>query len=81
MDIFNELSWNQFQQLENISKLPLNEQTRYYNQYLYELDLARQNWINYHPAGPQSTTTVSTSSEYPDFDGGPFSVVYYAPRS
>lgn len=65
INIFEELSWNQFQQLENINKLPLNEQARYYNQYLYELDLARQNWISYQPKGPRSLDSSLLS--YPTF--------------
>ena len=51
MNIFEELSWKQFQQLNNISRLPLNEQVRHYNQYLYELSVARQNWIDYQNKG------------------------------
>ena len=51
MHIFEELSWKQFQQLNNISRLPLNEQVRHYNQYLYELSIARQNWIDYQNKG------------------------------
>jgi hypothetical protein len=51
MHIFEELSWKQFQQLNNISRLPLNEQVKHYNQYLYELSIARQNWIDYQNKG------------------------------
>lgn len=80
INIFEELSWSQFKQLNEVRTLPLNEQVNQYNQYIYDLIQARQNWIAYQNKGIQSTTTVSTSSEYPDFDGGPFSVVYYALR-
>ena len=36
--------------------MPLNEQVRYYNQYLYELTTARQNWITYQNKGPYIPT-------------------------
>ena len=52
MNIFEELSWPQFQQLNEMRSLPLNEQVRYYNQYLYDLDQARQSWIIYQNKGP-----------------------------
>ena len=45
-NIFEELTWPQFTQLYEITKLPLNEQVKYYNQYLYDLSLSRQNWLN-----------------------------------
>jgi len=50
-NIFEELSWPQFSQLENIKRLPLNEQVTYYNQYLSDLNIARQNWIDYQNKG------------------------------
>jgi hypothetical protein len=31
--------------------LPLNEQVAAYKQYVYELDIARQNWLNYQNKG------------------------------
>jgi surface protein len=55
-NIFDELSWPQFTQLPDVSKLPLNEQVQHYNQYLYDLNNARQNWIDYQNKGPLSTT-------------------------
>ena len=56
MDIFNELLWPQFKELDNIRKLPLNEQVKYYNQYLYELNQARMSWIVYQNKGPKQLT-------------------------
>jgi hypothetical protein len=35
-----------------MAKLPLNEQVKYYNQYLYDLNIARQNWLSYQNKGP-----------------------------
>jgi hypothetical protein len=32
--------------------LPLNEQVAAYQQYVYDLSAARQNWLNYQPKGP-----------------------------
>jgi hypothetical protein len=51
-NIFEELSWPQFTQLYEISKLPLNEQVKHYNQYLYDLNIVRQNWLSYQNKGP-----------------------------
>ena len=56
MDIFNELLWPQFKELDNIRKLPLNEQVKYYNQYLYELNQARMSWTVYQNKGPKQLT-------------------------
>jgi len=52
MDIFNEISWTQFQKLKDIAKLSLNEQVKKYNQYLYELSIARYEWLSYQNKGP-----------------------------
>jgi hypothetical protein len=52
MDIFNEILWPQFIKIEKYSKLQLHEQITAYNQYLYDLSIARQNWINYQNKGP-----------------------------
>jgi hypothetical protein len=51
-NIFEELSWPQFVQLSNVTRLPINEQVQYYNQYLFDLSVARQNWIDYQNKGP-----------------------------
>ena len=45
MDIFNEISWVQFIQLNKVRNLPLNEQVNRYNQYLNELQQQRQHYI------------------------------------
>lgn len=55
MDIFNEILWLQFKELNHIYKLPLTEQVKQYNQYLYELNEARINWITYQNKGKRST--------------------------
>jgi len=55
-NIFEELTWPQFSQLSDIVRLPLNEQIQYYNQYLYDLSVARQNWIDYQNKGPRTPT-------------------------
>ena len=51
MNIFEEILWPQFVKIEYISKLPLNEQVAAYKQYIYDLDAARQNWLNYQNKG------------------------------
>ena len=51
MNIFEEILWPQFVKIEHVSKLPLNEQVAAYKQYVYELDIARQNWLNYQNKG------------------------------
>jgi hypothetical protein len=56
MNIFEEIFWPQFIQLEYIKRLPLNEQVNQYNQYLYDLSVARQNWITYQNKGPYIPT-------------------------
>lgn len=52
MNIFEEIPWFQFKQLNEIYKLPLNEQVNRYNQYIYDLSMMRQNWLNDQPKGP-----------------------------
>ena len=61
MDMFNEISWTQFQKLKDIVKLPLNEQIKKYNQYLYELSIARYEWLSYQNKGPLPLTLQSVS--------------------
>lgn len=53
MNIFEEILWPQFIKIEHVSKLPLNEQVAAYQQYIYDLDTARQNWIAYQNKGPK----------------------------
>lgn len=52
MNIFEEILWPQFIKIERISKLPLNEQVAAYDQYIQDLSIQRQNWINYQNKGP-----------------------------
>jgi hypothetical protein len=47
MNIFEEILWPQFVKIEHISKLPLTEQVAAYQQYIYDLDVARQSWLAY----------------------------------
>ncbi len=51
-NIFEELSWPQFTQLPTVVRLPLQEQVNSYNQYLFDLSTARQNWIDTQNKGP-----------------------------
>jgi hypothetical protein len=51
VNLFEEILWPQFVKIERISKLPLHEQVKEYNQYIYDLSLARQNWLNDQPKG------------------------------
>jgi len=59
INIFEEISWPQFIQQVHVKKLPLNEQVKYYNQYIWELNQARQNWLTYQNKGirPQIAVT------------------------
>ena len=56
MDLFNEILWPQFKELNHIRKLPLTEQVKQYNQYLYELNEARMSWVIYQNKGPKPLT-------------------------
>lgn len=51
INIFEEILWPQFVKIEHISKLPLNEQVAAYQQYIYDLDTARQSWLTYQNKG------------------------------
>jgi hypothetical protein len=51
INIFEEILWPQFVKIERISKLPLQEQVAAYQQYIYDLDVARQNWLAYQNKG------------------------------
>lgn len=46
IDIFNEMLWPHFVQLNSIRKLPLNEQRDKYNEYLEQLAEARRDFIH-----------------------------------
>ncbi len=57
-NIFEELSWSQFNQLPNVVRLPLNEQVQHYNQYLFDLSIARQNFIETQNKGPRGIVNI-----------------------
>jgi hypothetical protein len=63
MNIFEEILWPQFIRIEHISKLPLNEQVASYQQYIQDLSIARQNWINYQNKGPLISQILPTPIE------------------
>ena len=59
VDIFNEISWQKFTQLPEVSPLPLNEQVRKYNLYINELTYERNvylRWLEGHKKGSKKTT-------------------------
>ena len=57
IDIFNEIPWQSFQQLEAIKNLPLNEQKEKYGYYLSEIELARDYYYQYQVKGNPPLTT------------------------
>jgi hypothetical protein len=61
MFINEELTWHQFKQLNNIRKLPLNEQVQFYNRYLNDLSTQRM-WAQIGAAAGGDTTTTSTTT-------------------
>ena len=65
MDLFNEISWKEFQLLENIKRLPLNEQAAQYNSYLAELSRQRylySQWLANQNKGPKQLTLQNVGS-------------------
>ena len=55
IDIFNEISWQKFTKISEISLLPLNEQVKKYNLYINELTYKRNaylHWLEGHKKGP-----------------------------
>jgi len=54
IDIFNEIPWQSFQNLEFIKKLPLNEQKEKYDKYISELSLAKDFQLQYQVKGPRT---------------------------
>ena len=59
VDIFNEIPWQKFTQLPEISPLSLNEQTRKYNLYINELTYERNvylHWLEGHKKGDKKKT-------------------------
>ena len=66
VDIFNEIPWQKFTQLPQISPLPLNEQIRKYNLYINELTYERNvylHWLEGHKKGPRVETTPTPPVE------------------
>ena len=66
MDVFNEISWKEFQLLEHIKRLQLNEQTAQYNSYLSELSRQRylySQWLANQNKGPRRTTPTPPVEE------------------
>ena len=57
-NIFEEISWPQFAQMSHVAKLPLQEQVTQYNQYLFQLEEARMNWIDTQSKGPQGIVNI-----------------------
>ena len=57
IDIFNEIPWQSFQQLEAIKNLPLNEQKEKYEYYLSEIELARDYYYQYQVKGAPNGNT------------------------
>lgn len=49
---FEEMTWQQFMQQPQLKRLTLQEQVAQYDQYLFELSIARQSWIEYQNKGP-----------------------------
>lgn len=55
---FEEMTWSQFISQPHLKRLSLQEQANYYNQYLFELSMARQNWIETQSKGPRGIVNV-----------------------
>ena len=53
INLFEEIPWARFIQLEQYKKLSLTEQQIYYDQYISDLNVARQNWLAYQNKGPR----------------------------
>lgn len=58
-----EYTWHQFKNLNNVRKLPLNEQVQHYNRYLNDLSTQRLvAQIGAAAGGDINTTTTTTST-------------------
>ena len=80
MNIFEEILWPQFVKIERISKLPLTEQVAAYQQYIYDLDVARQNWLAYQNKGlflGQSIQNVGFLAQEESYINSSGSLDYY----
>jgi len=61
MNIFEEISWPQFQQLREIKNLSEREKIKRYNFYLDQLNVARfNNWYNAQPKGSSGKIIVQS---------------------
>ncbi len=67
IDIFNEIPWQSFQQLEVMKNLPLNEQKEKYEYYLSEIELARDYYYQYQVKGAPNG---NTSGDYASCSSG-----------
>ena len=54
-NIFEEITWPQFQNQDGIRHLSLNEQITKYNQYISELSLARDYYFQFQVKGAPPT--------------------------
>lgn len=80
INIFEEILWPQFVKIEHISKLPLQEQVAAYQQYVYDLDVARQNWLAYQNKGlflGQSIQNVGFLAQEESYINSSGSLDYY----
>ena len=80
INIFEEILWPQFVKIEHISKLPLQEQVATYQQYIYDLDVARQNWLAYQNKGlflGQSIQNVGFLAQEESYINSSGSLDYY----
>jgi hypothetical protein len=65
---FEEMTWQQFMQQPQLKRLTLQEQVAQYDQYLFELSIARQSWIEYQnkgsliPLPPSNVVVTNTDS-------------------
>lgn len=77
MNIFEEILWPQFIKIERVSKLPLTEQVAVYQQYIYDLDSARQSWIAYQNKGPRGVVNIGllAQEEYDSITGDYFLIL------
>jgi len=66
-NIFEEISWPQFAQMSHVAKLPLQEQVTQYNQYLFQLEEARMNWVDTQSKGPQGIVNIGLLAQQ-EFD-------------
>ncbi len=51
INLFQEVSFKDFIKLDSYKNLPLNEQKAYYDQYISDLAVARQSWVEYQNKG------------------------------